>query len=209
MSFNKLDLGLGVLLPNGCRVAHGHGTNIKRPFSNIPVVMHELDGGGFPGQSRSYCGQFGFIPFDEFLRLPRHVHIGTSHQPGKNALVTERILVFNGVAMVELNGNVYVIAPGSLVTISPGVPHTWTACPPGVKLPNGEVSDGKFFMVYEYEEPTGFFATKTTKTLGSVDEYETYEGDLEDIRFPEMTKEEIVEKASFIWNRDVLKFLNT
>ena len=206
MSFNKVDQGLGVLLPNGCRVAHGQGTNVKRPFSDIPVVMHELDGGGFPGQSRAYCGQFGFIPFDASLRLPRHVHIGISHQPpGENVLVTERILVLQGVAMVELNGDVYVIAPGSLVTIGPGVPHTWTACPPGVKLPDGEVSDGSFFMVYEYEEPTGFFPTQTTKSLGGVDEYESYGGDLEDIRFPEMTKEEVVEKASFIWNHDVLK----
>lgn len=204
MSLNGVDQELGVVLPNGCRIAHGNGTNIKKPFSNIPVVMHEVDRGDIPIRGRSYCGQLGFIPFDESLRLPRHIHIGTSRQAA--VLVTERILVLLGVAMVELNGQIYVIPPGSLVTISPGVPHTWTACPPGVRLPNGEASDGKFLMIYEYEEPTGFFPTKETKTLGSADEYEKYEGDLEDIMFPKMTKDEVVNKASIIWNREVLKF---
>ncbi|RFU23849.1 hypothetical protein B7463_g12488, partial [Scytalidium lignicola] len=202
MSFNEIAQGPSLRLPNGCHVAHGSGTNVKKPFSNIPVVMHELDAGGLPRESRSYCGQLGFIMFDETLRLPRHVHIGTSRQP--SALVTERIIVLGGVALVELNGSVYVIAPGSLVTISPGVPHTWAVCPAGFSLPDGEISDGKFLMVYEYEEPTGFFPTKGTKTLQSVNEYERYGGDLEDIRFPKMTKEEVVERAKLIWNQEVL-----
>jgi hypothetical protein len=202
MASNGIGPELGLLLPNGCRIAHGQGTNVRKPFLDIPVVMHELDIGSIPAKGTSYRGQFGFIQFDETLRLPRHVHIGTSDEPAE--LVTERILVLQGVAMVELNGRVYVIAPGSLVTISPGVPHTWTACPAGVSLPDGEISDGRFFMVYEYEEPTGFFPTRSIKSLRSVAEYEKFEGDLENIRFPQMKKEDVIEKASLVWNRDVL-----
>lgn len=193
---------LGVLLPNGCRIAHGQGTNTKSPFSNIPVVMNELDRGG----GKLYRGQFGFIMFDETVRLPRHIHISTCHyKSDQKLLVTERILVLDGVALVELNGRVYVIPPGSAVTINPGVPHTWTACPAGVKLPDGSSAEGKFCMVYEYEEQTGFFATKSTKTISSVDEYEEYEGDLEDIRFPLMRKQDVVETACLIWNREVIR----
>ena len=61
--------------------------------------------------------------------------------------VAERILVLNGVGMMELNGEMYVVAPGSLVEIAPGVPHTWTACPPGVTLPDHTASDGRFLMI--------------------------------------------------------------
>jgi hypothetical protein len=193
---------LGILLPNGCRLVHGQGTNTKSPFSNIPVVMNELDRGG----SKSYRGQFGFILFDETVRLPRHIHIETCHhKPGqKPILVTERIMVLDGVAMVELNGSVYVIPPGSAVIISPGVPHTWTACPPGVKLPDGSSSEGKFCMVYEYEEQTGFFPTKRIDSIESVDEYEEYDGDLEEIRFPLMRKQDVVERAKLVWNLETI-----
>lgn len=95
----------------------------------------------------------------------------------KQKLVDERILVLNGVGLVEIAGKVYVgmfivsgsaviftaravvddlarvltghyiVAPGTLVDAIGGVPHTWTACPPGVKLPDGSVSKGTFTMV--------------------------------------------------------------
>lgn len=203
MSFRKAAARLGFSLANGCRITHGQGANVKKPFSNIPVEMHELDAGDAPGTGKAYCGQVGFIPFDESLRLPRHVHVGILRDEGKNIFVAERILVLNGVALVELCGKVYVVAPGTLVTIGPGVPHTWTACPPGVKLPDGESSDGKFLMVYEYEEPTGFFPTATTETMNSVDEYQKFEYNLEDIRFPKLTRDEIVETAAFVWDREL------
>lgn len=74
-------------------------------------------------------------------------------------LVDERILVLNGVGLVELAGKIWAVAPGTLVDAVGGVPHTWTACPAGVQLPNGTVSEGKFTMVYEYEEPTSFYPT--------------------------------------------------
>jgi hypothetical protein len=222
----------GVFLPNGCQLTHGQGANVKKPFADIPLEMHELAPGG---NSRLYTGQFGIIRFDASLRLPRHVHISTAPGPqdnhggasnaaataplitstgntpatskskSKRSLVTERILVLNGVAMVELSGTIYVVAPHTLVTIAPGVPHTWTACPAGVRLPDGLVSRGEFLMVYEYEEVTGFFPTSQTETLRSVDEYVAHEGGLEDIRFPALTREDVVRDVSVVWNREITK----
>lgn len=59
-------------------------------------------------------------------------------------------------------------------------------------------------MVHEYEELTWFFPTKVTKILQSVDEYEKYYGDLEDIRFSKITKEEVLEQAKLIWNKEIV-----
>ena len=122
-------MSTGVALPHGCRVTHGSGANVKTPFPDIPLVMHELHAGG-----GSFGGQFGFIPFTDRLRLPRHVHLDEAEG---GDLLAERILVLNGVGLTELGGAIVLVAPGSLVDIAPGVPHTWTACPPGVRLPDG------------------------------------------------------------------------
>ena len=137
------------MVPSGCRVTHGTAASIKTPFTFTPVTMHELD----PGVGgRAYHGQFGFIPFQADFRLPRHVHI--EEREGREAmLVAERILVVDGIALTELNGAIHVVAPGTLVEISPGVPHAWTGCPPGVLLPDGSVSDGRFLMIYECDWP--------------------------------------------------------
>ena len=198
----------GVLLPNGCRVTHGEGADVREPFADMPVVMHELAVGG----AAQYRGQFGFIPFKADWRLPRHVHItgqptGDKDELAARELVAERILVLNGVGLVELNGEIMLAAPGTLVEIRPGVPHTWTACPPSVVLPDGTVSDGSFLMVYEYSDPTGFFPIKGTAPLGSVTDYEPYSGDLEAIRFPELNPREVSERASYVWNRDIRRDL--
>jgi hypothetical protein len=190
--------GHGVLLPNGCRVVHGVGAAVKRPFATLPVVMHELDPGGGP----AFAGQFGFIPFREDFRLPRHVHIGTSG-PGGARVATERILVVGGVGLVELNGEILLVAPGTLVDIPPGVPHTWTACPSGVGLPDRTRSDGTFLMIYNYADATGFFPTASTVPIAEVAEYRRHEGDLEEIRFPNLSVHQIVSDATFVWNRDI------
>ena len=188
---------LGVLLPNGCRVTHGEGASVKSPFETIPVVMHEL----YPGRADApFRGQFGFIPFEAGHRLPRHVHMDGGDGAGRR-LVAERILVVGGVALVELNGEVLLAAPGTLVHIQPGVPHTWTACPPGVVLPDGTASDGRFLMIYEYSDPTGFFPMEGTAPLVSAADYRPYAGDLEAIRFPRLTAREVAERASFIWDK--------
>ena len=186
----------GLLLPNGCRVTHGSGANIKRPFPEIDVEMHELDAGD---KARAFRGPFGFIPFTDELRLPRHVHIGGPDADRK--LLAERILVLNGVALTELNGEVFLVAPGTLVDIAAGVPHTWTACPAGVTLPDGTTSDGRFLMIYEYGERTGFFPCAGTASLESVGAYEPYTGDLQAIRFPRLAPEDISERAWLVWNK--------
>ncbi|OAP62653.1 hypothetical protein AYL99_01880 [Fonsecaea erecta] len=203
----------GLTLPSGCTIVHGQGANIKHPFSDIPVEMHELD----PGSRRAFSGQFGFIEFSTDFRLPRHVHIAppsTSSSPSlpeEQKFIAERIVVLNGVALVELNGQIYVIPPKSLVTIAPGVPHTWTACPAGVSVPvlqgttTGEVlSEGTFLMLYEYEEPTAFFPTRQTETLTRVDEYERCD-DLEAIRIPRLSADEVRQRCWFVWDRTVSK----
>ena len=182
----------GVSLRSGCRVTHGAGAGVKQPFATIPLVMHELSAGG-----SGFCGQFGFIPFRDDFRLPRHVHLGDDE-----TLVAERILVLNGVGLAELNGEILVVAPGSLVDIAPGVPHTWTACPPGVRLPNGMVSDGSFLMIYEYAAPTGFFPIVETGTLSAAADYQPFTGDLEAIRFPVMTASDVVARATLVWGLD-------
>ena len=195
----------GVLLPNGCRITHGTGANIKKPFPDIPLVMHELHAGD--QRTAFFSGQFGFIPFTDQLRLPRHVHIGAGadegHDTSAGTLLAERILVLKGVALTELTGAIVLVAPGSLVDIAPGVPHTWTACPPGVRLPDGGTSDGQFLMIYEYSRQTGFFPTDKVTPIGSAAEYERYTHDLDAIRFPHLTARQVVERASFVWDKAV------
>ncbi|KAF4991687.1 hypothetical protein FGRMN_7660 [Fusarium graminum] len=154
-----------------CRVTEGLESN--RLFS----VADGLDGWKLENQFR---GQSGFIEFDTSVRLPRHVHILSIREGGvSDTLIHERIFVIGGVALVELGGEIYVIPPQTLVTIAPGVPHTWIACPKGVKVSKNTgsheteqvISQGKFMMLYEYEEITGFFPTKQTDTLKSVGDY--------------------------------------
>lgn len=101
--------------------------------------MHELS----PSNSKGFQGQLGFIEFTSELRLPRHIHMDAA----KKKLVDERILVLNGVGLVEIAGQIWATAPGTLVDAIGGVPHTWSAAPAGVKLPDGTVSNGKFTMV--------------------------------------------------------------
>ena len=120
-------------------------------------------------------------------------------------------------ALVELNGEIYIIPPRTLVTIAPGVPHTWTACPAGVSPATAFteydadmltdmdacVSEGRFLMVYEYEEETGFFPTAQTETLSDVEGYvRAGEGELEGLRFPALSKEEVVERGWVVWERE-------
>ena len=186
---------VGVELPNGCRITHGHGANIKKPFSDIDLTMHELS----PSNTKGFSGQLGFIEFTAELRLPRHVHMDAS----KQKLVDERILVLNGIGLVEVAGKIFAAAPGTLVDIVGGVPHTWTACPAGVRLPDGQISSGRFTMVYEYEEPTSFFPTASTDVITDASEYKAFEDDnFEEIRFPKLTAEQVAESAKVVIDRE-------
>lgn len=189
---------VGVTFDNGCRITHGFGANIKKPFSDIPLTMHELS----PSNTKGFTGQLGFIPFSTELRLPRHIHMNAE----KTKLVDERILVLNGVGAVEIAGEIYVTAPGTLVDAIGGVPHTWSACPAGVELPDGTVSDGTFTMVYEYEEPTSFYPTKSITPIKDASDYEAFEGDnFDEIRFPKLSPEQVVEEGQIVFDREVQK----
>ena len=185
---------VGVVFSNVCRITHGHGANIKKPFSDIDLTMHELS----PGNDKGFQGQMGFIEFISDLRLPRHIHMDAS----KQKLVDERILVLNGVGLVEIAGKIWATAPGTLVDISGGVPHTWTACPANIALPDGSISSGKFTMVYEYEEPTSFFPTRSTTAITDASQYEPFDGDnFDEIRFPKLTAEKVVERGDIIFDK--------
>lgn len=189
---------VGVHFANGCRITHGAGATIKKPFPDIDLTMHELS----PSNPKGFTGQLGFIDFDVDCRLPRHIHM----TPDRARLLDERIMVLHGVGMVEIAGEVWVTASGTLADLVGGVPHTWTACPAGVRLPDGSVSDGRFTMVYEYEERTSFFPTKSTKVVRDVCEYEAWEGEgFEEVRFPKLTKEEVVERARCVFDKDVCR----
>ncbi|KPI39650.1 uncharacterized protein AB675_3377 [Cyphellophora attinorum] len=209
----------GVKLDCGATIIHGDGANIKEPFEDMPVVMHELspgnmaDGSGFP----SFGGQLGFIEFNTDVRLPRHVHIGPNKaaQPdAEQRFLAERILVLSGFAMVEMCGELYIIPPKTLVHIPPGVPHTWTACPKGVDI-NAAVgivsqkelaSDGTFLMIYEYEDPTSFKPTKQINVLKDLNEYEeAAEEDFEEIKIPALSSAEVHKRCWFVYNREVKK----
>ncbi len=192
----------GIVLPNGCKAVHGTSAHIKEPFTFTPLSMHELDA----GDGHSYRGQFGFIPFRDDSRLPRHIHIEERYEQDPQ-LVAERILVLNGVALTELAGEIYVAAPGTMVEIEPGIPHTWTACPAGVVLPDGIIAEGQFLMVYEYSGQTGFYPTRSTKPISTTAEYERYNGDLEAIRFPRLNADEVIATATLIWNNQTTKDL--
>lgn len=194
----------GFLLPNGCRITHGTGAAIKTPFADIPLTMHELSPGAVLSKPSAQRGQLGFIPFNYRLRLPRHVHVTLAERDEDKRLLAERILVTGGVGLVELNGDIFVIPHGALVDIPEGVPHTWSACPPGVELPDGSKASGEFLMVYDYAETTTFYPMKDTKTLTSFADYIRYDDDVTAICFPELTATQVMKEAAFIWNKELI-----
>lgn len=187
---------LGYHFPNGCRITHGTGANVKKPFEFMSLVMHTFT----IKSEKNFHGQLGYIEFTTEHRLPRHIHMDLE----KRKLVDERIMVIGGVGIVEVAGELFVVAPGSLVDAIGGVPHTWSACPPGVKLPDGTVSTGTFTMIFEYEDETKFFPTKSTECITDVADYKEYTGDLEEIRFPILNAQDVVDKAKIIFNKDKL-----
>ncbi|KAF2159569.1 hypothetical protein M409DRAFT_70894 [Zasmidium cellare ATCC 36951] len=163
---------VGVVFDHGSRITHGDAANVKKPFDAVALTMHELS------------------PSTDY-RLPRHIHMSID----TTRLVDERIMILHGVGLVEMAGEVFAVAPGSLVTTVGGVPHTFTACPAGVRLPHGIVSTGTFTMVYEYEEPTSFFPTKSTTVVKNAADYEPWEGSLDEIKFPKLTAGEVSRKG--------------
>lgn len=209
------DAPYGITLANGSQIVHGNAARIKNPFDNITVTLNELSPGSRDGPA--FRGPSGFIEFDTTVRLPRHVHIAScAEQDGVQYLIHERIFVVGGVALVELGGEIHCIPPMTLVTIAPGVPHTWTACPAdvniskitGTETAEGEelISSGKFLMIYEYEEATGFFPTAQTKKLAKVTDY-VFCDDLESIRIPALKPEDVKKQCWFVKDGKIQKFI--
>lgn len=115
------DFEYGVKLDCGGIIIHGQGANIKQPFEDMPVVMHELSPGKIGGEGVSsvgFGGQLGFIEFTTEMRLPRHVHIGpnkATHPDADQRLLVERILVLNGFAMVEVTRKPGLSCEGTMI----------------------------------------------------------------------------------------------
>ncbi|MDD9746815.1 MULTISPECIES: hypothetical protein [Marinovum] len=189
----------GFDLPNGSRVVHGTGAGIKTPFPQFTLEMHELSRGGRP-----FEGQFGMIPFCTEYRMPRHVHIGENPVSGEPELLAERILVMNGVGLLELAGVLYVLPPRTLIDIAPGLPHTWTACPEGLELPDGSVSTGRFDMIYQYERTTGFTPVRDCGLISRVEECRPHDGPIEEVFFPRLSLTEVIAGADLVWSRDII-----
>jgi hypothetical protein len=205
----------GFTLSNGTKFIHGEGVMVKDaypPELNIPGQLQFFSPGGeVDSKTPCFCGPHGVFLFDDNLRMPRHVHMSPKASGGGNRYIVEKILVMNGVALAELCGEIYVVPPNTMVLIGPGVPHTWTACPPGLDLQDlgisGDekiVSEGKFIAVFEYEKPTGFFPTAQTNVLKEEGEYIKCD-ELHEIQILAFTLEQLKKDAWFIWGRGARK----
>lgn len=220
--------GPGIILPCGSRIVPISAATHKRPFQDIPVTLSELSPGVArytaapaatgaitqhgeqqpnPQQYPGFSGQLGLIHFSTHIRLPRHVHIAESPESGSQYLVSERIIVLNGTAIVEICGQLYVVPPETMVHIAAGAPHTWTACPAGVPIATHgreesgveSVSTGSFLMVYEYEDVTAFYPTAQTEVLKTVECYErSEEEEWPETMIPVMDAEEVVRRCRFV-----------
>lgn len=105
--------------------------------------------------------------------MPRHVHMAPDPAGKGHCYIVEKIMVMEGVAVAELGGEFYVLPPHTLVLIGAGVPHTWTACPPGIDFgalgfstEEKVVSKGKFVAVFEYEAPYFVLPDRANKHFG-------------------------------------------
>jgi hypothetical protein len=200
----------GFVLDNGTRITHGDGSLIKQAFppeTKLPGTMQVLSSGNSGDNTcPAFCGPSGLFLFDTSCRMPRHVHMSPTEEKTGMRYVVEKIIVLNGIAVAELGGEIYVVPPNTMVTIGPGVPHTWVAALPGLDLKElgvadkKVVSEGQFLAVYEYETTTGFFPTSQTQTLRNEKDYVKCD-DLHSIRMPEMSIEYLKKNAWFIWGR--------
>jgi hypothetical protein len=204
----------GFVLDNGTRIVHGEGSIVKQAFppeTKLPGTMQIFTSGNKGDAScPAFCGPSGLLQFDTSCRMPRHVHMTPKDDGAGMGYVVEKIIVLNGVAVVELSGEIYVVPPKTMVIIGRGVPHTWVAAPVGLELQALGVADkdipseGQFLAVYEYETTTGFFPTRQTQTLHDGNDYVKCD-DLHSIRIPEMSIEYLKKHAWFIWGRTFRK----
>ena len=213
------DFEYGFTLSNGVHIVHGEGALGKDAFPpdvNIPGRLYEFSPGNtLDSRTPAFCGPQGCYEFDVDVRMPRHVHLTRPGQ-GEQRFVMEKIFVPYGVGLAEFAGELFVIPPKTLILIAPGVPHTWTACPPGLNVTKALglsdeetiISDGKFMTVYEYSQPTAFFPTAQTNALQNTNEYVRCE-DLHSIRIPKLEVDDVLKKAFIVWGKNVQKATTT
>lgn len=202
----------GFFLDNGTQITHGAGAPTKNAFPpelNIPGKLQTFNvGHKTDARTPAFAGPTGCLAFTTETRMPRHVHMDNSSTGSNSKYVVEKIMVLGGVALAELAGEVYVIPPMTMVIIGTGVPHAWAACPAGLDLQKLGISDeqvvssGQFTAFFEYEKPAAFFPTAQTEKLCDPRDYVGCD-DLQSIRFPKMTLDEIVDRAWFVWGRNL------
>tara|TARA_R110002033_G_C3750233_1_gene226114 strand:- start:104 stop:580 length:477 start_codon:yes stop_codon:yes gene_type:complete len=149
----------------------------------------------------------GIVEFNITVRMPRHVHLAAKqHGPGQH-LVAERMTVTGGVAVTEHAGKLFVTPPHSMVIATAGVPHAWTAAAPGIDFRalgiSGDeklVSTGKPTATFDYEDNTCFYATAQSNVIKKAEDY-VQATDLQSIRIPELSIEQLKRKASWVWGR--------
>ncbi|KAH7389184.1 hypothetical protein BKA64DRAFT_758369 [Cadophora sp. MPI-SDFR-AT-0126] len=209
---NATTFNYGFLLPSGTRIIHGEGSFVKDaypPELNIPATLRILNPGhAIDPTTPRWSGSMGIVEFNTTVRMPRHVHLAAKRHGSGQRLVAERITVLNGVAVTEQAGQLFVIPPNSMVIAAAGVPHAWTAAPPGIDfralgISGGEelISTGRFAAIFEYEDNTGFYATAQKSVLKRAEDY-VEAVDLQNIRIPELSVEELKRKASWVWGRE-------
>ncbi|KAF2120998.1 hypothetical protein BDV96DRAFT_683382 [Lophiotrema nucula] len=204
----------GFLLSNGTQIIHGNGSIIRRaypPETNLPGILEIFSlGHDKDATCPSFCGANGLFQFDTTCRMPRHVHMSPLGDGPELGYVVEKIIVLNGVAIAELEGEIYVVPPKTAVLIGRGVPHTWVAAPPGLDLhalgvaDESVISDGQFLAVFEYEKATTFYPTNQTHVLKEEKEYVRCD-DLHSIRIKEMDEEYLKQNAYFVWGKSFRK----
>ncbi|PVH72886.1 hypothetical protein DL98DRAFT_609475 [Cadophora sp. DSE1049] len=209
---NATTFDYGFLLPSGTRIIHGDGSFLRNaypPKMNIPATLRILNPGHtIDPTTPSWSGSMGIVEFNTTVRMPRHVHLAAKKHGTGQRLVAERITVIGGVAVTEQAGKLFVVPPNSMVIAAAGVPHAWTAAPPGIDFQalgisatEKLVSTGKFTAIFEYEDNTGFYATAQTDVIKKADDY-VQATDLQSIRIPELSIEQLKRKASWVWGRE-------
>ncbi|KAH7318949.1 hypothetical protein BKA65DRAFT_482479 [Rhexocercosporidium sp. MPI-PUGE-AT-0058] len=226
-SQNATSFQYGFLLPSGTRIIHGTGSFVRDAYPlelNIPATLRILNPGHTVDPTTpSWSGSMGIVEFNTTVRMPRHVHLAAKKRGKGQRLVAERITVIGGVAVTEQAGKLFVVPPNSMVIAAAGVPHAWYAymprsprnfpvyleqSPPGIDfralgLSGDEplVSTGKFTAIFEYEDNTGFYATAQTDVVKKAEDY-VQATDLQSIRIPEMSIEELKKRARWVWGRE-------
>ncbi|KAF7917476.1 uncharacterized protein EAE98_010239 [Botrytis deweyae] len=142
-------------------------------------------------------GTFGCLRFDINTRIPRHFHMKVATDAKSRRYVVENILVLNGVAIVELSGEIYVEPPKTLVSIGGGMPHTWTACLARIckNLVYRPTSNRVRWSISGI-----FLPIRQSQLLMHEEDYEDCD-DLHSVRIPKYKIDDSIMNAWFVWGK--------